>query len=235
MRPSSGGAWMGAWAKLGRTLTFRLSRRDVEAFDWRCLMLGLVFVWLVGVGRHWDDLDARLLQRLGVGSLVYVFGLSCLLWLIILPVAKKATTYLQTLTFVAMTSPPALVYALPVEWWAQPDTAAAYSGYALAFVATWRVALLLLFYRRAAGLHPAGAALLTLLPLVLIMVVLAVLRLGKVIGRMMAGIRDGAPSTAEQIDEIIVNIGSYALLAAPVIVLAYLIWAGMRVYRKRSM
>lgn len=232
MSGSSGQAWVTAGATLGRTLTFRLHRQQIEAFDWRCLVLGLVFVWLVGVGRHWDDLDAELLQRLGVGSLAYALGMSCLLWLIVLPVANQPISYLQTLTFVAMTSPPGLVYALPVEWWTEPNTAAALSGWALAFVAAYRVTLLVLFYRRAAALHPAGAVLLTLQPLVLILVVLAALRIDVVIGRMMAGIRDGAPAAAEQLDVIIFTIGSYALLASPVIVLAYLAWAGTRAYRK---
>lgn len=232
MRKRSGEAWTGACATLERTLTFRLRRQDVEAFDWRCLVLGLTFVWLVGVGRHWDDLNADLLQRSGVGSLAYALGMSCLLWLIVLPVANQPINYLQTLTFVAMTSAPGLVYALPVEWWTEPNTAAALSGWALAFVAAYRVTLLVLFYRRAAGLHPGGAVLLTLLPLVSIMVVLAALRVGTVVGRMMAGIRDGAPAAAEQIDVIILTIGFYSLLASPVIAGAYLVWLGIRHYRK---
>jgi len=43
------------------------------------LMFGLLCAWLAGMGRYWDDPGAHLLQRLGVGSVIYVFALSFLL------------------------------------------------------------------------------------------------------------------------------------------------------------
>ena len=233
MTTSMSNPWLSAWALLGRTLTFRLTRLHIEALDWRCLALGLAFVGLVGAGRYWDDPDAILLHRLGVGSLAYVLGLSFLLWLIVLPMTNRRITYFHALTFVAMTSPPGFVYAVPVEWWTSANTAAIINGWLLAFVAAYRVALLAMFYRCAAALNAAGVTLLTLLPLALIMVVLAVLRIGPVVGRGMAGIRDGEPTAAQRLDEIIFGIGAYALMTLPVLLLVYLGWAGASLVKRR--
>ena len=219
-----GQSWKAAWALLGRTLSFRLSRADVEAIDGRCLLVGLVFVWLVGVGRYWDAPDADLFDRLGLGSLAYAVFLAGLLWLIARPVARHPLGYLQTLTFVAMTAPPGLVYAIPVEWWTDVETAAAINGWFLAFVAIYRVVLLVLFYRRAAGLDRFPAGFLTLMPLALIVVVIAMLGLGETVAISMMGIRDESRTGVEWLDQTVSVLVAWSFPALLLMLPIYLIW-----------
>ena len=47
-------------------LTFRLTREEFLAFDYRHFIFGLICTWIVGIGRNWDNPEASLLQhRLG--------------------------------------------------------------------------------------------------------------------------------------------------------------------------
>src|SRR5689334_11993983 len=103
-------------ATAARVLTFRATRNELRSFDRRHLFLGFLLTWLVGMGRWWEDPRAGLLQHLGVGSLVYVVILSLFLWLIIKPLAVR-TRYVTVLTYVTLTAPPAILYALPVRSW----------------------------------------------------------------------------------------------------------------------
>ena len=68
-----------------RILTFRASGEELHSLNHRHLALGLLFTWMVGMGRWWEDPQAGLLQHLGIGSLIYVFALSAFLWLILWP------------------------------------------------------------------------------------------------------------------------------------------------------
>lgn len=213
--------WARAWAALGRTLTFRLRRSDIERFDWRCLLLGMLLVWLVGAGRSWDALEAGLFDRLGLASLIYAPCLAGLLWAVARPIASRPPNYFQTLTFVAMTAPPAIVYAIPFQLWTATERAVELNAWALAFVAAYRVAMLVVFYRRATELSWLATGVLTVVPLNLIAVVLALLRVPAVVARSMAGIRD-EPTAAEQMDAIIAGIGILSFFAIPVVLLVYL-------------
>lgn len=56
-----------------RLLAFRLTRAEFLNFGWRHLAFGLVCTWLAGIGRYWDHQSAAFLQKLDVGSLLYVF------------------------------------------------------------------------------------------------------------------------------------------------------------------
>lgn len=220
-------SWVNAWRTLGRVLSFRLRREDVDAFDWRCLVFGLLWVWGVGMGRHWDATDATWVQYLGLGSLVYTVFLAGFLWLLAMPVVRRPISYFQTLTFVAMTAPPAMLYAIPVDWWVDAPTTVALSGWTLLFVAVYRVAMLGVFFIRAGGLPLLPAGVLTLAPITLIMVGLALSRFSTVIARGMAGI-DAPPPTPEEVvverfDNIIINLGTVALYAAPLVAIAYVL------------
>ena len=62
-----------------RLLTFRLTQKEFLELGGMHLVFGLVCAWLVGMGWYWDDPGAHLLQRLGVGSVIYVFALSLFL------------------------------------------------------------------------------------------------------------------------------------------------------------
>ncbi|HWN11147.1 MAG TPA: hypothetical protein VNO50_18050 [Pyrinomonadaceae bacterium] len=72
-----------------RLLTFRLTREEFLHFNYRHLAFGIACTWLVGIGRWWDDPGAHLLQHLGIGSIVYIFLLALLLWLIVWPLKPQ--------------------------------------------------------------------------------------------------------------------------------------------------
>ena len=123
-----------------RVLMFRATGEELRGLDRRHLVLGLSLTWLVGIGRWWEDPRAGALQHLGVGSLVYVVVLSFFLWLIIRPLSAR-THYLNTLTYITLTAPPAILYAIPVRSWLDLDVAQQARLWFLAIVTIWRVAL----------------------------------------------------------------------------------------------
>jgi hypothetical protein len=157
----------GVAADAVRLLTFRSTREELARFGRRHLAFGIFCAWLVGMGRYWDDPRANLAQHLGVGSVVYVFALS----------------------FVALVSPPAILYAIPVERLFTLETAASLNVWFLATVAAWRVALLVFYLRRQAALDWLAVTVAGLLPLTAIVVALTVLNLERVAFDFMSGIR----------------------------------------------
>src|ERR1700744_3775016 len=98
-----------------RLLCFRATETEVRGLNTRHLVLGLIFTWLVGMGRWWEDPQADWLQHLGVGSVIYVFVLASFLWLVLWPLAPKSWSLLNVLAFISLTSLPAILYAIPVR------------------------------------------------------------------------------------------------------------------------
>ena len=98
-----------------RLLSFRLTGEELRRFSWQDLITGLLLTWLVGMGRWWEDPNAKILQHLGVGSVAYVFVLATFLWLLTWPLSRPATRYFNLLTFITLTAPPAVLYTLPVR------------------------------------------------------------------------------------------------------------------------
>lgn len=96
-------------------LTFRLSLEDFLRLDNRHLYFGLLATWLAGIGRYWDHPNAHILQYAGLGSLCYVVVLSLFLFGLVATLKPDNWHYKRVLTFVTLTSPPALLYAIPVE------------------------------------------------------------------------------------------------------------------------
>lgn len=186
----------------GRLLAFRLKEKEFLELGGRHLVFGLVCAWLVGMGRYWDDPGAQILQRLGVGSVIYVFALSLFLWLLIRPLRPQNWSYRNLLTFVSLVSPPAILYAIPVERWFTLSAATYINILFLGIVATWRVALLIFYLRRFARLEPLTVGVAALLPLTVIVVTLTILNLERAVFDVMAGI--GREPTA--------NDGAYAVL-----------------------
>jgi hypothetical protein len=154
------------------------------------------------MGRYWDNPRVGLLQHLGIGSLVYIFILSVFLWLLVWPLRPRHWSYFRVLTFVSLVSPPAVLYAIPVEKFVDLLTANQINAWFLAVVATWRVALLVFFLRRLAELNWFSVITATLLPLALIVVALVQLNLEKVVMSLMGGM--GSPSP---------NDGAYVVLS----------------------
>jgi hypothetical protein len=179
-----------------RLIFFQASREELAATGGRHLALGLVCTWLVGIGRYWDNPRAGILQHLGVGSVMYVFVLSLFLWLIIWPLRPQNWSYFKVLIFISMVSPPAILYAIPVEKFVTLDAANAINAWFLAIVATWRVALLIFYLRRAARLEGFPTFVATFFPLTIIVVALTLLNLDKVVFDAMGGTGERSPNDA---------------------------------------
>lgn len=187
---TAGSGVLEAAAKL---LTFRLSREEFLGLGYKHLVFGLACTWAVGAGRWWDDPRAGLLQHLGVGSLIYIFILALILWLGILLLAPRNWSYPHVLTFVSLTSPPAILYALPVEKFLSLGAANAVNLLFLVVVASWRVGLLVFYLRRHARLEPFAVAVATMLPITAIVVTLTLLNLERAAFVSMGGFR-GEPT-----------------------------------------
>lgn len=181
----------------GRLLTFRLSKVEFLQFDTRLLVFGLICTWIVGMGRWWDDPGANVLQHFGVGSLLYVFVLAFILLLVAAPLNPDNLTYKSVLTFVTLTSPPALLYAIPVERFTELSIARSINVWFLAAVATWRLALLLFFLKRFAGLPVFASVVVSLLPIMAIVTTLTVLNLERAVFDIMGGLRETGTANDE--------------------------------------
>ena len=177
----------------GRLLFFQATKEELLALDWRHLTFGLLCTWIVGVGRYWDNPRVGLLQHLGVGSVIYVFVLSLFLWLIVWPLRPKDWGYFRVLTFISLVSPPAILYAIPVEKW-DLDAANSINSLFLLIVALWRVALLVFFLRRSGELDPLSIIVATFLPLTMIVIGLSMLNLEQAVFNFMGGLRDRTPN-----------------------------------------
>jgi hypothetical protein len=186
--------WRNVILTTARLLSFRSTREELLHFSHKHLALGLFFTWLVGVGRYWDNPRVSLLQHLGIGSVIYIFALALLLWLIIWPLKPEDWSYFRVLTFVSLVSPPAVLYAIPVERIYNLEIANSINAWFLAIVAAWRVALLIFFLRRSGALDWFPVIIATMLPLTLIVVTLAVLNLERVVFNFMGGFRDRSPN-----------------------------------------
>lgn len=196
-----------------RLLTFRATSEELQRLDGWHLAFGLFCTWLAGVGRSWDNPQAELLQRSGIGSLVYVFALSGFLWIIVAPLGPRHFSYRGLLTFVCLTAPPALLYAVPVERFFDAATARNINAGFLAFVAAWRVALLAFYLMRSAQLNRVQTLVATLLPLSLIVSVVAFFNAAADVMRAMDGVRQqSSDDPAQQVLRFLVGLAGIALL-----------------------
>lgn len=177
-----------------RLIFFRASQKELVEVGWKHLAFGLFCTWLVGVGRYWDNPRVGLLQHLGVGSVIYVFILALFLWLIVWPLRPRNWSYFRVQTFITLVSPPALLYAIPVEHFYSVEMADGWNLLFLFIVATWRVALLIFFLRRLGELDAVKIGVATLLPLTAIVLTLTALNLEKAVFEIMGGIREGTAS-----------------------------------------
>lgn len=173
-----------------RVLTFRATREELSSLNRRHLLLGLIMTWLVGVGRWWEDPRANFFQHLGIGSVIYIFLLAFFLWLIVWPVCVEIRpSYVNLLTFISLTAPPAVLYAIPVRTLFDVQTGQTIRLWMLAIVAGWRVALLAFYLTRRLQFSQSKAIVITVLPLIVIIFTLFVLNLEKVVFDLMGGVR----------------------------------------------
>jgi hypothetical protein len=210
----------GVLSTTARLLTFRLTAGEFRGFRAAHMLFGLACTWAVGAGRWWDDPRAGLAQHLGVGSVVYVFALAGLLWAVVRPLRPRRWSYRHVLTFVALTAPPAALYAVPVEMLYGMETARGLNALFLLFVASWRVALLVFYLGRHAGLSRTAAGVATLLPIVAIVFTLTALNLEKAAFETMSGMR--GERTADDTAYAFLTLLTYlSVLLLPPLVIAY--------------
>jgi hypothetical protein len=168
---------------------------------------------LVGIGRWWEDPRAGLLQHVGIGSVAYVFALAFLLWLILWPLGPKHWSYFNILTFVSLTSPPGILYAIPVRHGLNIHVAQSVRLWFLAIVAGWRVLLMGYYLGRGAGFSGFTRFVATMFPLGLIVFTLTALNLEKVVFNFMGGVEEQDRS---------VNDGAYGVLFLITMLSSYL-------------
>jgi hypothetical protein len=213
-----------------RLLTFRITREELLLFNYKHLAFGIACTWIVGIGRWWDDPGANLLQHLGIGSVVYVFLLSLLLGLVIWPLKPQNWSYRHVLTFVSLTSPPAILYAIPVERFTSLETARSLNVWFLAIVAAWRVALLFFYLSRHARLSAFSIAVAALLPITFIVVTLTVLNLERAVFDVMGGLREGGTANDSAYGVLVALTILSTILFIPLLVCYILlsVWSFMR-------
>ena len=209
-------------------LGFRATADDYAALDGKDLALGLFVTWLVGMGRYWDDSKAGIEQHLGLGSVVYVFVLATLLWLIARPVMPERVTWFGLLVFVTMTSPPAAFYAIPVELWMTLESANQINLIFLCIVALWRVLLYLHFLRRGCGMNWLRTFVCGVMPLAIILGALVALNLHHVVFNIMGGIRE-ADKTSQ--DAAFGMMWLLSIFSIPVSAACGLLWIGIVLQR----
>ena len=125
------------------------------------------------------------------------------------------------LLFVALTSPPALLYAIPVELFLAPATAHALNVAFLAIVALWRVALLFVFLRRGVGFSGFAILIAGLLPLALIVDGLSLSNMGQLVYQTMAGIDDPEGMAEGAGNAVVQTISVTAAVLTPALLACY--------------
>ena len=195
---------------------------DRSILNWY-LAFGICFSWFCGIGRYWDNPRAELWQYLGLGSVAYIFSLALILWLLIYPLKPQHWSYKSVLLFVSMTSPPAILYAIPVERFMELGAAQTANVWFLAVVATWRVALLVRYLSTVAGLSGGAIVIATLLPLTLIVSSLTALNLEHVVFKIMAGLEDHEKSANDMAYGILFLITYFSVFTFPLLLVWYLV------------
>jgi hypothetical protein len=206
-----------------RFLTFRPMSEAIRTHWQAYLVFGLIFTWLAGIGRYWDNPRAEVWQYLGLGSVAYVFVLALFVWLLLLPLRPKNWSYRNVLLFLTLTAPPAVLYAIPVERFMSLDNARTANAWFLGLIAAWRVALLVVFLRRTAKLSGGATAVATLLPISAIVLALSLLNLEHVVFNMMGGFRDRDASGNDTAYLVVSMLSIFAFLAAPVLGIIYFV------------
>lgn len=211
-----------AFTTIFRILTFRAKREELEPSPTVLIGLALLTTWIVGLGRWWDDpRDLLWFVRFGLGSVIYVLGLSGVLFLVTWPLWTQKLGYLAFLAFVASTSLPGLVYAVPIERWTDVQTAATYNFWALTFVSLYRLALLIWFLGRIVGLSFLGVVATTFFPISLIVFLLSMLGHGAAVMDIMGGFRENITAKSEM-EAAVGFLGCLSWVVAPLSLVLYL-------------
>ncbi len=219
---------MSLFNTLIKLLTFKLTREEMLKFNIKHFYLGLVGTWLVGMGRYWDDTGANLMQHLGLGSVIYIFVLALFIWAILIPFKIENWSYFTVLTFIGLTSFPAIFYAIPVEKFLSIETSNTINVWFLAIVAAWRLALLYYFLKHFTKLSKGNIITVTLMPICVIISVLTMLNLHRVVFNIMGGMRNPTPHDSSYMVLMLLT-GISLFLSIPL-----LISYGVGIYNRRK-
>lgn len=203
-----------------KLLTFRITKAELDGFDNRHLAIAFIATWIVGFGRWWDDPKAELLQTSGLGSVAYIIVLSFVIFCVVWPLEVPGWRYRHVLTFVGLTAPPAILYAIPVERFMPMEVAAQVNLAFLLLVAVWRVALLLFYLSRFGQLAAWKVAVSSLLPLSAIVIALSFLNLTRGVVQIMGGLRD--KSADDLANGVVVGLGFFAYVLFIPLLIAYI-------------
>jgi hypothetical protein len=213
-----------------KILFFRFSKEDIHSLNRTHFIIGLIGTWLAGIGRYWDHPNAEPLQYAGLGSVIYIFILALLIYIIVLPYKLQGWNYFRVLTFISLTSFPAILYAIPVEKFMAINTAASVNAWFLLIVALWRLSLLFRFLKVYDKLEMWNVWVIALFPMCFLITALTVLNLEKVVFNIMGGLRDTTGREKSYIFLMMLTYGS-AILFLPLL-FAYII--GIFTSRKKS-
>jgi hypothetical protein len=219
---------MNVFKTIVNLLLFQTTREEMLQFNRSHFIAGLIGTWIVGMGRYWDDPGASLLQHLGLGSVIYIFLLAAFIWLILLPFKIEHWSYFRVVTFIGLTSFPAVFYAIPVERFTEMEMASFINVWFLAIVAAWRLALLFFFLKRFCRLAVWKIVTVTLMPICLIITTLTILNLERAVFDIMGGLRNETS-----------NDGAYAVLvvltaASMILIIPLLIAYVVGIYDSRK-
>jgi hypothetical protein len=127
------------------------------------------------------------------------------------------------LTFLCAVSPPALLYAIPVERVMSLQDARRANVWFLAVVAVWRVALYAVFLVRYGGFRGLRLVVALFLPLTAIVFGLTALNLEHAVFNIMAGLDPDAGTSADAAYAVLFVLSFVSFWLAPVMLVLYLI------------
>lgn len=206
----------------GRFLTFRADAGLWDRLGFPHFLIGFIATWLVGIGRNWDFPEAPLFAKTGLPSVAYIFALSLVLFLVAWPVSYVRLNYWKILTLVAMTAPPGLVYAIPVEQMMSMDAAQSANLWFLGIVAAWRVALAFYMFKVAGDNSVWVTAAILLFPICAIIIGLVASGRAEFVIEIMGGVNRPA-NVNTGVNHVI---STLFLLALPTAVLSGIVWLG---------
>lgn len=203
-----------------RVLTFQATKEELQALGPSHLKWGLFWTWIAGLGRYWDHPNPYLIQRLGLGSLIYVVVFTAFMWAALWPLRPQGHSFQRLLTYVCLVSPPALLYAIPVEKFMSLEGATQANIAFLAMVAIWRLALLFRFLRAGCGMNRLRTFVGALLPMMVIIAALALLNLERAVFNIMGGLTRGTANDGAYL--VILLLSLISVYAFPVFLLTFL-------------
>jgi hypothetical protein len=157
------------------------------------------------------------------GSIAYVFVLAGIIWVVASPLALKPLSYRNLLTYITMTAPPAVLYAIPVERFMTLETATSANIWFLAIVALWRVTLFWRYLKLVPEMSTAAKILSGIFPLAAIVFVLAMLNLEHAVFEIMGSVTERTSNDGSF--AVVSLLAVVSFFAAPLLAVAWIVVA----------